>query len=103
MFKAVGNAHNQIVDLESQANEMFDHLVHSGFSHDDMEFVELAQAEAKKLIDLTEAAIANLNLQIEHLQKDKKAMKFENQTLEKNIEGISYQIMNGLIRHYLDF
>ena len=67
LFKAVGNAHNQIVGLESQANEMFDHLVHSGFSHDDMDFVELAQAEAQTLIDLTEAAIADGSLKMDAL------------------------------------
>ena len=67
MFKAVGAAHNQIVGLESQANRMFDYLVHSGFSHDDMEFVELATAEAQKVIDLTEAAIADGSLKMDAL------------------------------------
>ena len=67
MFSAVGNAHQQIVVLESQANKMFDHLVHSGLSHDDAEFVELAQTEAKKIVALTEAAIADGSLSMDSL------------------------------------
>ena len=67
MFKAVHNAHNNIVELESQANRMFDHLVHSGLSHDDLEFVELAQAEAVRVIALTEAAIADGSLAMDAL------------------------------------
>ena len=49
-FVRDGSAASTEALTESQANEMFDHLVHSGFSHDDMNFVELAQAEAKKLL-----------------------------------------------------
>lgn len=67
MFGAVHDAHHQIIDLESQTNRMFDHLVHSGLSRDDMEFVELAKAEAGKLIALTEAAIADGSLKMEAL------------------------------------
>ena len=67
MFGAVHDAHRNIVGLESQANRMFDHLVHSGFSHDDMEFVELAQSEAAKVIALTEAAIADGSLKMDAL------------------------------------
>ena len=67
MFAAVGEAHNQIVGLESQANTMFDYLVHSGFSHDDMEFVELAKAEAQTVIAITEAAIADGSLTMDAL------------------------------------
>lgn len=59
MFSAVGNAHNQIVQLEEQANRMFDNIVHSGLSPRDIEFVERAQAEAENIAALTEAAIAN--------------------------------------------
>ena len=62
MFKSVNDAHHNIVDLESQANRMFDHLVHSGLSHADLEFVELAQVEAAKVIALTEAAISDGSL-----------------------------------------
>ena len=62
MFKSVNDAHSNIVDLESQANRMFDHLVHSGLSHADLEFVELAQIEAAKVIALTEAAISDGSL-----------------------------------------
>lgn len=67
MFQVVGDAHNQIVGLESQANRMFDHLVHSGFSQDDMDFVELAKSEAQKVIELTEAAIADGSLKMDAL------------------------------------
>jgi methyl-accepting chemotaxis protein len=67
MFQAVGDAHHQIVGLESQTNRMFDYLVHSGLSRDDMEFVELAKAEALKVIALTEAAIATGTLTSEAL------------------------------------
>lgn len=62
MFKSVNDAHHNIVDLESQANRMFDHLVHSGLSHADLEFVELARMEAAKVIALTEAAISDGSL-----------------------------------------
>jgi methyl-accepting chemotaxis protein len=58
MFAAVGNAHTQIVDLETQTNRMFDYIVHSGLSPRDTEFVDLARREAQRLIEQTEAAIA---------------------------------------------
>jgi methyl-accepting chemotaxis protein len=58
MFAAVGNAHTQIVDLETQTNQMFDYIVHSGLSPRDTEFVDLARREAQRLIEQTEAAIA---------------------------------------------
>ncbi len=67
MFAAVNDAHRNIVDLESQANRMFDHLVHSGLSRDDLEFVELAKAEAQKIVALTEAAIAEGGLTMDAL------------------------------------
>jgi methyl-accepting chemotaxis protein len=67
MFAAVGDAHNQITGLESQANLMFDHIVHSGLSLEDAEFVELAKAEAERVIALTEAAIANGSLSMDAL------------------------------------
>lgn len=71
MFAAVGNAHHQIVDLETQANKMFDHIVHSGLSQSDTQFVELAQEEAAKLAKLTESAIANGSLSMESLFDEK--------------------------------
>lgn len=67
LFQGVGNAHRQIVDLESQANRMFDHIVHSGLSVEDSEFVELAKSEAQKVIELTEAAIADGSLTVDAL------------------------------------
>jgi methyl-accepting chemotaxis protein len=67
MFTAIGNAHNQIVGVESLANTMFDHLVHSGFSRDDTEFVELARTQASKLIEITEDAIADGSLTADSL------------------------------------
>jgi methyl-accepting chemotaxis protein len=59
MFAAVGNAHSQIVNLETQANRMFDYIVHGGLSPSDSAFVELAKQQAQRLIEHTEAAIAN--------------------------------------------
>ena len=67
MFGAVHDAHRQIIDLETQTNRMFDNLVHSGLSRDDAVFVELAKAEAQKVIELTEAAIANRSLKTDAL------------------------------------
>jgi methyl-accepting chemotaxis protein len=67
MFGAVHDAHRQIIDLEAQTNRMFDNLVHSGLSRDDAVFVELAKAEAEKVIALTEAAIANGSLKTDAL------------------------------------
>lgn len=59
MFAAIGEAHNQIGELEEQANRMFDNIVHSGLSPRDTEFVERAQKEAAKVAAITEAAIAS--------------------------------------------
>lgn len=67
LFAAVGNAHDQIGQLEGQANRMFDNIVHSGLSPRDTEFVERAQKEAEKVAVLTEAAIANGTLESEML------------------------------------
>ena len=41
---------------------MFDHIVHSGLSRDDMPLVKLAQKEAEHITAITEAAIANGSL-----------------------------------------
>ncbi len=62
MFAAVVSAHRQIEDLEMQANRMFDHIVHSGLSSEDQDFVELAKEQAAEIIKVTEAAIANGSL-----------------------------------------
>ncbi len=67
MFAAVSAAHNQIVDLETQANRMFDHIVHSGLSSEDQQFVDLAREEAAALIEVAEAAIASGTLTMEDL------------------------------------
>jgi methyl-accepting chemotaxis protein len=67
MFTAVSEAHNQIGELEGQANRMFDYIVHSGLSPRDTEFVERAQKEAEKVAAVTEAAIANGTLDVESL------------------------------------
>jgi methyl-accepting chemotaxis protein len=67
MFAAVGNAHTQIVGLETQANRMFDHIVHSGLSPQDAEFVALAQSEAERIVERTEAAIASGELKMDEL------------------------------------
>jgi methyl-accepting chemotaxis protein len=67
MFEAVASAHRQISDLEMQANRMFDHIVHSGLSLEDLEFVELAKEEARAIVEVTEAAIAGGTLSMEAL------------------------------------
>ncbi len=67
MFGAVGKAHNQLVELENLANGMFDHIVHSGLSLDDLKFVELAMEQARRVEKLTEAAIAEGALEMSAL------------------------------------
>ena len=67
MFAAVVRAHSQIGGLEMQANKMFDHIVHSGLSKRDSEFVELARQKAEEVKVLTEAAIADGTLTLEAL------------------------------------
>lgn len=67
MFTAVVRAHSQIGGLELQANKMFDHIVHSGLSKRDSEFVELARQKAEEVKVLTEAAIADGTLTLEAL------------------------------------
>ena len=67
MFTAVVRAHSQIGGLEMQANKMFDHIVHSGLSKRDSEFVELARQKAEEVKALTEAAIADGTLTLEAL------------------------------------
>lgn len=67
MFSAVGKAHNQLVELENLANGMFDHIVHSGLSLDDLKFVELAMEQARRVEKLTEAAIAEGTLEMSAL------------------------------------
>ncbi|HQS11596.1 MAG: hypothetical protein B7Y62_03975 [Sphingomonadales bacterium 35-56-22] len=67
MFTAVVRAHSQIGGLELQANKMFDHIVHSGLSKRDSEFVELARQKAEEVKALTEAAIADGTLTLEAL------------------------------------
>ena len=67
MFAAVVRAHSQIGGLEMQANKMLDHIVHSGLSKRDSEFVELARQKAEEVKALTEAAIADGTLTLEAL------------------------------------
>ncbi len=67
MIDAVTSAHQQIDDLELQANRMFDHIVHSGLSSEDQLFVDLAKEEAAAIVEVTERAIANGVLTMEDL------------------------------------
>lgn len=67
MFDAVTGAHREIVDLEAQANRMFDYIVHSGLSNEDTPFVQLAQSAAAELTELTENAIASGSLSMDAL------------------------------------
>jgi methyl-accepting chemotaxis protein len=60
-------AHDEINDLEMRANSMFDKLVHSGMSSDDLEFVQIANEQAEMIIAATEAAIADGSLTMEAL------------------------------------
>jgi methyl-accepting chemotaxis protein len=67
LVHSVNRAHTQITSLEMQANRMFDHIVHSGMSAEDLEYVEIAKQEAQALIDVTEAAIASGTLTMDAL------------------------------------
>lgn len=67
MFDAVANAHRQIESLETQANRMFDHIVHSGLSTEDQEFVDLANEQARAIVEVTEAGLANGTLSMDAL------------------------------------
>jgi methyl-accepting chemotaxis protein len=58
MQRQMLSARDDIDALEMQANRMFDKLVHSGFSREDLPFVELAMQEARAVEQLTEAALA---------------------------------------------
>ncbi len=60
-------AHKEINQLEMRANVMFDKLVHSGMSRDDLEFVELAKLQASMITEVTEAALADGSLTMEAL------------------------------------
>ncbi len=55
----LGTARSSMVELEGQANEMFDTMVHSGFALADQRFVQIAIAERDKILALTEQAIAD--------------------------------------------
>lgn len=63
----LAEAQREIDGLEMQANRMFDKLVHSGLSHDDMPFVEVAMEEARNFERLTEAALADGSLSLDAL------------------------------------
>lgn len=67
MFDTVTSAHRQIESLETQANRMFDHIVHSGLSTEDQEFVDLANEKARAIVEVTEAGLANGTLSMDAL------------------------------------
>lgn len=67
MQAQLGDAHQEITDLEMRANVMFDKLVHSGLSRADSAFVELALAETAKLVAFTESAIDGGGLSLDAL------------------------------------
>lgn len=71
MHHSLECAHHQVIDLEAQANRMFDHLVHSGLSHEDSAFVDLARREAQRCAALTEAAISSGELTMDALFDDR--------------------------------
>lgn len=53
------DAEGKMKELDLIANTMFDQLVHSGFAHDDRQFVELAIAKRDEVQKLVEAAIGS--------------------------------------------
>ena len=55
-------AHRRVEELEMTASAMFDTMVHAGLSPPDSAMVERAQASARELIELTEAALADGSL-----------------------------------------
>jgi methyl-accepting chemotaxis protein len=57
MQSQLGLAHREVLDLELQASNMFDKLVHSGLSPEDSKFAELALRQAAEIKALTEDAI----------------------------------------------
>lgn len=67
MHLSLESAHTQVEALEVQANSMFDHLVHSGLSHADASYVELALQKATECIEITQKAIADGELTMEQL------------------------------------
>ncbi len=67
MLDTVASAHRQIESLETQANRMFDHIVHSGLSTEDQEFVDLAKEKAEAIVEVTQAGLANGTLTMEAL------------------------------------
>lgn len=67
MHKQLSLAHHDVTELEHRANVMFDKLVHSGMSRDDQVFVDLAQASAAELVEITEKAIAAGSLKMDEL------------------------------------
>jgi methyl-accepting chemotaxis protein len=70
MQRQMLSARDDIDALEMQANQMFDKLVHSGFSQEDKPFVELAMREARAIEQLTEAALAAGELSTDALFDD---------------------------------
>ena len=57
MHEQLSHAHQDVTDLETRANIMFDKLVHSGMSREDSQFVELACEQAERIKQFTEHAI----------------------------------------------
>jgi methyl-accepting chemotaxis protein len=55
-------AHQRVEELEMTASAMFDTMVHAGLSPLDSAMVDLAQAFARELVELTEAALADGSL-----------------------------------------
>ena len=67
MHQWLEGAFAQVNGLESQANQMFDHIVHSGVSGQDKMFVDMAQEHAAHIIALTQIAIARGELSMSQL------------------------------------
>lgn len=59
--------HGKVGSLEDRSCQMFDHIVHAGFSPRDSELVVLAQEAAKEAMALAEAGLADGSLTIDQL------------------------------------
>ncbi len=70
MHKQLSLAHQDVTELETRANIMFDKLVHSGMSREDSAYVELALEQASRIKAFTEAAVADGTLSLGALFDD---------------------------------
>ena len=70
MKSSLNRASLEVSGLEQKSNIMFDHLVHSGLSKSDQQFVDLALEKSHELQLLTEAAIVNGDITLDSVFDD---------------------------------